>query len=71
MKKLNNYITIGLLLNGIFLISNRFNLLPDFFQGFCVGLGIVLIFFGMYTQKQKANNIRKYKKDLLNNALGK
>lgn len=71
MKKLNNYINFGLLFNGIGIISNRFNLLPSFIQGLCVGLGLTFIFLGMYAQNHDLAKFRNYKKNILNRALGK
>lgn len=51
MKKLNNYISLGLLFICIFLLGNCTNLLPEFIKGFCVSLGIALIFVGIYYEK--------------------
>ena len=62
MKKLNNYINFGLIFNVIGIISNRFNLLPSFIQGLCVGLGLALIFIGMYAQNHNLDKFRNYKK---------
>ncbi|WP_300379431.1 hypothetical protein [Clostridium sp.] len=62
MKKLNNYICWGLLLNAIWIFSNRFNLLPDFFEGLSVGLGVLFIFIGMYSEKYNMSKVEDYKK---------
>ena len=62
MKKLNNYINFGLIFNVIGIISNRFNLLPSFIQGLCIGLGLALIFIGMYDQNHNLDKFRNYKK---------
>jgi len=62
VKKLNNYINFGLIFNVIGIISNRFNLLPSFIQGLCVGLGLALIFIGMYAQNHNLDKFRNYKK---------
>lgn len=71
MKKLNNYINFGLILNVIGIISHRFNLLPSFIQGLCIGLGLTLIFIGMYDQNHNLDKFRNYKKNILNKILGK
>ncbi|MCC3864119.1 hypothetical protein K0040_07300 [Terrisporobacter petrolearius] len=71
MKKLNNYINFGLILNVIGIISNRFNLLPSFIQGLCIGLGLTLIFIGMYDQNYNLDKFRNCKKNILNKTLGK
>ncbi|NLK94846.1 MAG: hypothetical protein GX275_06605 [Clostridiales bacterium] len=46
MKEVNNYIKIGVVFNTIFLISNVFDILPEFLKGLSAGLGITLIFIG-------------------------
>lgn len=71
MKKSNNYINFGLIFNVIGIISNPFNLLPSFIQGLCVGLGLTLIFIGMYDQNHNLDKFRNYKKSILNEILGK
>ena len=71
MKKLNNYVCFGLLFNGIGLISSRFNLLPDFIEGLCVGVGLTFILIGMYAENHDISVLKKYKKTLFNRAFGK
>ncbi|MBK1812234.1 hypothetical protein JHL18_16545 [Clostridium sp. YIM B02505] len=71
MKKLNNYINFGLLLNAIGIISSRFNLLPSFTQGVCVGLGLTLILVGIYAENHDLAKLKNYKRNILNKALGK
>ena len=60
MKKSNNYINFGLLFNGLFLVCNRVDFIPDFFKGFLVGLGITLILIGNMKREiyQKPNNLK-------------
>ena len=65
MKQPNNYICFGLLLNGIWIISSRFNLLSDFIEGLCVGLGLLFILLGMSYKKYNISQLRRYKKLLL------
>jgi hypothetical protein len=64
MKKLNNYICWGVFFNGIWIFSNRFNLLPDFIEGVIVGAGILLILIGMCFEKYDISNVKNYKKNL-------
>lgn len=71
MKKFNNYIKFGLIFNVIWIISNRFNLLSSFIQGLCVGLGLTLIFVGIYAQNHNLDKLKNYKKNILNKVLGK
>lgn len=56
MEKLNKYHKFGILGVTISLISNRFSLLPDFVEGFCIGLGVVLLFRGMFSYKKQYKN---------------
>lgn len=71
MKKLNNYISLGLLFNGIFLLGNCTNLLPEFIKGLCVGLGFILIFIGIYSESHQISKLKTYKKNILNRLLSK
>lgn len=64
MKKINNYICWGLLLNGIWMLSIRVNLLPDFIEGLTVGLGIVFILIGICSEKYDLSKVKNYKKKL-------
>lgn len=69
MKKFNNYINFGLLFYGIFLLGNCTNLLPEFIKGLCVGLGLILIFIGIYSEKHDISKLRNYKKLLFKKVL--
>lgn len=71
MRKFNNYINLGLLFNGIFLLGNYTGLLPEFIKGLCVGLGFTLIAIGIYSQKHDISKIINYKKVLFNKVLQK
>lgn len=66
MRKLNNYIKVGLLFNVIFSIGNCTNLFPEFIKGLCVSLGLVLIFIGIYSEKHDISKLKNYKKGILN-----
>lgn len=65
LKKLNNFLSLGLVFNAIWLLSKHFNLLPDFVEGFCLGIGIVLILMGMYAGNHDISKLRNFKKNLL------
>lgn len=71
MKKFNNYTNLGLLFNGVFLFGNYTNLLPEFIKGLCVGLGLILIFIGIYSENHDISKLRSYKKGILNRVLSK
>lgn len=63
VKKMNNNICWGLLLNGIWIFSIRFNLLPDFIEGVIVGLELLFILIGMCYEKYDISKIKNYKKN--------
>lgn len=69
MKTFNNYTYFGLLLNFIWLISSRFNLLRDFIEGLCIGLGLVLILVGMLYNTHNISQLKAFKKSLYNKIL--
>ncbi len=71
MKKFNNYTNLGLVFNGVFLFGNYTNLLPEFIKGLCVGLGLILIFIGIYSENHDISKLRSYKKGILNRVLSK
>ena len=71
MKKLNNYICWGIFLNGVWILSNRYNILPDFIEGVLVAIGLLCIFMGMCFEKYDISKIKKYKKNLLNRITAK
>lgn len=65
MKKINNYICFGLLLNGIWIFSIRFNLLSDFIEGLILDVGLLFLLKGMYCERYDISKIKNYKKNLL------
>ena len=65
MKKLNKNLCWGVFLNGKYIISNRFNLLPDFIEGLALGLGILCILLSMCSERYDISKIKNYKKSLL------
>ena len=71
MKKLNNYQSLGLLFIVISLISTRFGLLHNIVEGFCVGIGIVLILIGMVANKHDISKFRNYKMNFFKRGIGK
>lgn len=62
MRKLNKFIKYGLVFNGIFLVSNQFNLLPEFFKGVFAGLGITFILIGSFSESPVISKFKAYKK---------
>lgn len=71
MKKVNNYICMGLIFNSIFLFGNGLNLFPEFIKGLLVSLGTGLIFVGIYSEKHDLSRLKNYKKSLFNRLLCK
>lgn len=71
MRKFNNYTNFGLFFNGIWIISNRANFLPDLIEGLCMGLGLILTFIGLYFEKHDILNLRNYKINLFNKVFKK
>ena len=69
MNKFNKYTSIGLLFNGIFLISSRFSLLPDVIEGFTAGVGISLIFMGLYASNHDISKLKNEKMKFLKGIL--
>lgn len=73
MKKMNCFISVGLIFNLIFLLLNRFggtDFLSEFIKGICAGLGIGLILFGSFVGSKAIERIRKSKKKLFSKVLG-
>ena len=70
MKRLNRLVTIGLAVNGLTLLANKLNVLPEIIHCFCAGLGISLILIGLLAGNHKISKLRGYKK-MLYKALGK
>ena len=67
MKKINNYIAFGLLFNGLFILGNNFNVMPELVKGVLAGLGIGFCVYGALSQKYDVLKIKNYKKKLLKN----
>ncbi|VYT97645.1 hypothetical protein [Clostridium tertium] len=65
MKKLNNYIAFGLLINSFWLSSRYLFPLPEFINGFCVGLGTTLILWGAYIENHDISKIKDFKRKVL------
>ena len=71
IRKFSNYTNPGLLFNVIFLFGNYINLLSEFIKGLCIGLGLILIFIGFYSQNHDIYKLEKYKKEILNRILSR
>ncbi|MDV4150227.1 hypothetical protein R0131_05185 [Clostridium sp. AL.422] len=64
MRKLNNYICFGLLINVFWIISKQLFQLPEFINGFCVGLAIILILLGAYRENHDINKLKNFKRNI-------
>lgn len=69
MKKLNNYICIGLFFNSLWLVSNRFIVLPEFINGLCVGIALSFMLLGIYAENHDISKLKNYKKALFRKVL--
>lgn len=65
MRKLNNYIRFGLLIYAFWMISKEFFQLPEFVNGFCVGLSIVLLLLGAYRENHNINKLKNFKRKVI------
>lgn len=64
MRKLNNYIRSGLLIYVICLFLKHFFQLPEFFNGFFLGLAIVLMLWGGYIENRDINKLKNFKRKI-------
>ncbi|WP_294167091.1 hypothetical protein [uncultured Clostridium sp.] len=64
MRKLNNYIRNGLLIYAFSTVSKEFFQLPEFVNGFCVGLSIVLLLLGAYRENHNINKLKNFKRNI-------
>lgn len=64
MRKLNNYIRNGLLIYVFSTVSKEFFQLPEFVNGFCVGLSIVLLLLGAYRENHNINKLKNFKRNI-------
>lgn len=62
MKKRNKYLNFGVCFYVIFLVTNQFNLAPEFIKGLCVGLGLFLMIIGGYSENHDISKIKSFKK---------
>lgn len=65
MRKLNNYIRFGLLIYAFWMISKEFFQLPEFLNGFCAGLSIVLLLLGAYRENHNINKLKNFKRKVI------
>ena len=70
MKKFNVYLKYGLLINCIFLLINGSGIFPEFTKGICAGLGLTLIFMGMYFENHNRLPLSEYKRKIFNKFRG-
>lgn len=65
MRKLNNYIHFGLLIYTFWIVSKEFFQLPEFLNGFCAGLSIVLLLLGAYRENHNINKLKNFKRKVI------
>ena len=65
MRKLNNYIRFGLFIYAFWMVSKRVFQLPEFVNGFCVGLSIVLLLLGAYRENHNINKLKNFKRKVI------
>ena len=65
MSKLNNYIRFGLFIYAFWMVSKRLFQLPEFVNGFCVGLSIVLLLLGAYRENHNINKLKNFKRKVI------
>ncbi|HNU93252.1 MAG TPA: hypothetical protein PLF11_15115 [Bacillota bacterium] len=68
-RKANWYLRLGLLLAVVPLGLRRLVLIPDVAQGFCTGLGIVLLMLGAYCTSHRVERLRVRKQRLISSVL--
>lgn len=71
MKQTNKFIPIGLLFNSIFLLSSHFDILPDFFEGAFVALGLMFLGLGLYSKNHDLKAIREFKLNMFKKVFSK
>ena len=67
--KANWYLRLGLLLAVVPLGLRRFVQIPDVVQGFCTGLGVVLLMLGAYCTSHRVERLRVRKQRLISSVL--
>jgi hypothetical membrane protein len=70
MKNHNIYISLGLLLNSIYLFLNNFSSVPGFFMGLLFGSGIFLFIIGVYSKNHDLSKFKNFKHNLFNKVFG-
>lgn len=65
MRKLNNYIRFGLFIYAFWMVFKRLFQLPEFVNGFCVGLSIVLLLLGAYRENHNINKLKNFKRKVI------
>jgi hypothetical protein len=71
LKKLNNFLYIGLLIVGAIQFLNHLVDLPHFIYGLGLGIGLSFELIGVFTMKYDISKIRKYKINLLRKCFSK
>lgn len=63
-NQINKYVALGLLINSFMMVSKRFIPISEFFSGFCYGLAIFLIFWGICSQNHNMSKLKAIKRKL-------
>lgn len=69
-RKMNKYISSGLLLISTVLFLEHLIDLPEIIQGFGLGLGICLELIGAFTSKYDMTKLKEFKKRILKSLTG-
>lgn len=64
-NRMNRYIIWGLLINIIIMSLKQFIKIPDAIYCFCMGAGIALEIFGIYSIKHDTTKIKSFKINLI------
>lgn len=70
-KKFNGYLTIGLLFNGAYLISNQTKMVPDLIKGVFAGVAIALMCIGIYAENHDMSKCRNRKMQFIKSMINR
>ncbi|MGE5352457.1 MAG: hypothetical protein ACM3P0_10260 [Acidobacteriota bacterium] len=66
MRKPNKILTTGMVIIGLTLLLKHFHAgLPDFAEGFMIGIGLALELAGIFNEKESMIKLRNFKLRLL------
>lgn len=61
----NKYLVIANLAAFVYFFIGHFVAIPDFIEGFCIGLAITFYLIGLYANKNDITKLQQFKKRLL------